>query len=234
MRSLTCLLLSSFSLCVAAKCLLEVPVTGELPPYYILNNGKWEGQGISIFKGISVELGCELKIIEVPWGRALEMLKDGELSLMTNLTYTEERSKHLEFIGPHAYENLVLFVKKDQPQISTVSELYKLDKPIAILANGYYGPMIERLNQLSTFEDKIIRLPSSKQLKHMSNSERTSGFIEDEQVIRFWASEDLIDLKNFHPMTTVYQGPIYIALSRKKFTEQQRMKINQWWLELQS
>jgi polar amino acid transport system substrate-binding protein len=234
MRLLNYLLLLSMSFCVAAKCQIDVPVMGELPPYYVFKNGQWEGQGISIFKDIATKLGCKLKIIEVPWGRALEMLKDGELSVMTNLTYTVDRSRYLKFIGPHAHENLVLFIKKDQPRINSLSELHKLDKPIAILANGYYGPVIDGLNLDPQLEKKIIKLPSSKQLKYMSNSERTAGFIEDEQVIRFWASEDLIDLRSFHPMTTVYQGPIYIALSRKKFTEQQIMKINQWWLELQS
>jgi len=61
---------------------------------------------------LAEELGFELEVQRHPWGRALEMLRNGQADLMTGVAYTTERSEFLQYIPtPYATVQPVLFVR---------------------------------------------------------------------------------------------------------------------------
>lgn len=84
------------------------------PPYdWSSDDVHYEGAGVELLKMIMPE-GYTLKEVMVPWKRAQEMAKNGEIDLLLNLRITEERSTWLEFSkNPTFYNPIVIFMHKD-------------------------------------------------------------------------------------------------------------------------
>lgn len=212
-------------------CVLTMPASDGRPPFFDQQapERSWQGLGVDWLVEISQQLNCRPKLVELPWGRALHMLQKGQLDLMTNLTKTKERERYLDFIGPHNIEKLVLLLNKSEKHITHLDELSQLNGQIAILANGFYGEEFQSLYQNnSEFRRRIVPVSSSKTMKMMLATGRVSGLIEDEQVITQWLQHKL-PAADFYSPLTVSATAVYIGLSKKALSKQQRDQIRSWW-----
>jgi len=217
-----------------SDCLIRLPVSGERPPFYQLRQQQWQGQSIEWLQAVAHQLNCRTKIIELPWGRSLKMLMDGELEMMTNLSMTGERQSTLTFIGPHATERMMLLLLKSQPKLQHVTQLTQLSKPIAVLAKGYYGADFSKLEPELNLKEKLLKLQSSEQLQALASSGRIAGLMEDEQLIKYWFRTGLLDESAYQPMLLVHQNPVYLAFSKKQFSDSQLQHLQLWWQKLSS
>jgi len=77
--------------------------------------------GDSVFAGASIDLlelvlppEVKTKALVVPWKRAMEMAKAGQVDLLLSLRITPERSEYLEFTTHRAFPNpIVVFARAD-------------------------------------------------------------------------------------------------------------------------
>ena len=58
----------------------------------------WQGFNAELFHLIAKNAGCEANYIEVPWGRALQLLAAGELDAMSNMSHNAERESFAHFV----------------------------------------------------------------------------------------------------------------------------------------
>lgn len=220
------------SLTPAHACILTMPVSDGRPPFFELESTSktWHGLGVVWLTQISQQMNCKSRLIELPWGRALHMLQKGQLDLMTNLTKTEERERYLDFIGPHNIEKLVLLLNKAENSVARLEDISRLSGQIAILANGFYGEEFQKLYQTNIeFRRRIVPVSSSQTMKMMLSTQRISGLIEDEQVIRQWEVRQKLLTTDFYKALTVHATPVYIGLSKKALNQGQRDQIRSWW-----
>lgn len=216
----------------ACACLLTMPASDDRPPFFELqrSTSNWQGLGVVWLEQISQQLNCDAKLIELPWGRALRLLQNGELDLMTNLSKTKERERYLDFIGPHHIEKLILLLSSTENSITRLEGISQLKGQIAILANGFYGEEFHWLYQHNPdFRQRIVAVSSSALMKKMLISHRVTGLIEDEQVISQWRRQQDISAVDFHQVLTVNANPVYIGLSKKALNQHQRDQIKSWW-----
>ena len=104
------LLFTTTSLCAQtpAEILKQIEaldwMTEEYPPFnYVDKDGKLQGITVDIlievFKKVGVQLTREdLKVL--PWARSYEKLLDTPGTALFSMTYTEERLKNFQFVGP--------------------------------------------------------------------------------------------------------------------------------------
>lgn len=90
--------------------------TDEWSPFRIKtadSESSFTGIDLELTALLSEELGFELEVQRHPWGRALEMLRNGQADLMTGVAYTAERAEFLEYVPtPYAVAQPVFFVRK--------------------------------------------------------------------------------------------------------------------------
>ena len=75
----------------ANACEMKVRVQAY-PPFAMQDpHGGWYGLDLDYAKVLLKQLNCDIKVIDAPWGRGLEMLKTGDIDLMVNVTKNPER-----------------------------------------------------------------------------------------------------------------------------------------------
>jgi polar amino acid transport system substrate-binding protein len=217
---------------LAADCVIRASISGVLPPYYFYDkNHRASGYSVDMLRLLFEPTECELEFIELPWGRALELLFDGEIDVMTNLTATESRKPYLYFIGPHNEERIVMVV--DSEQVSNISGFEQLKRAgvfISALANGYYGPQFQQaMDQDAEFNHNLILLRTSETQRQMLKSGRIAAVVEDERVYQQWLQDESLNPQRFVIAFTLYSSPVHIGVSRKSLSPGQIALLRAQW-----
>ncbi|HEY9041333.1 MAG TPA: transporter substrate-binding domain-containing protein, partial [Rheinheimera sp.] len=137
-----CLLLSLPSY----SCVLRMGIETSFAPYIIQQDNSWRGVNVELLQRLVQEIGCELEFIHSPWLRSLRLIEQGELDVLSHLSYNDERSKSFAFIGPHQLEKIYLVgLPQAFSGLSSVSQLRKAGTSgiIALLNGAYYGEELE-------------------------------------------------------------------------------------------
>ena len=118
---------------------------GNYKPVCWQENGKWVGMNIDFFRALEKSSGLKFTYVELPWSRGIYSLKNGSCSIMANLSKTSERQEFMHFIGPYAYEEMVLVVHKDDAGLlvddlnDLAEQSRKRGLKIGILRDAWYG-----------------------------------------------------------------------------------------------
>lgn len=95
-----------------------IAVTEEYPPF-VIENKDIDNQGIDIdiIREICNRNAINFKLFFAPFDLSLELVKDGSAHIISTLSYTEERSKFINFTNPYRDENrFILITNNDNPK----------------------------------------------------------------------------------------------------------------------
>ena len=124
MRKLAALLFTLSVLLPAQAQPLRV-CTNEWPPYTLLEDGQVRGIDADLLTLALDKLGIPHEMTLEPWRRCLRKMKDGQLDILLDAFYNEERAQQMLFpTEPMAENAMVLFYATARPHIvNSVSEL---------------------------------------------------------------------------------------------------------------
>jgi polar amino acid transport system substrate-binding protein len=116
-------LLLASSLCAQAQPLQVC--TNEWPPYTLLEDGQVRGIDADLLHLALSNLGISYNITLEPWRRCLYKMNEGQLDILLDAFYSEERVKNMLFPSePMAESAMVLFYATARPhRINSVEEL---------------------------------------------------------------------------------------------------------------
>lgn len=222
MLSLLCLSHASYG------CQLIVRMENFSPESQINSNKSWQGIDVELTKKLLENTGCQFSIVELPWARSLEMLANGDIDMMINVSKTERRDALYHFVGPIRNEVIVLAKDANTPvKLSELSDIFTLDKPVAIQRGSYYGPVIERMVMSEAGKESFVQLVENDTKLTLMKTGRITGFLEAKRNLTI-GPEQTARYKGiwFHPLV-IHQSPIYFALSKKSINEAllQRLQV---------
>jgi len=210
MLSLLLLSIASYS------CQLVVRMENFNPESRLTPNKSWKGIDVELIQKLLMQAGCQFSIIELPWARSLDMLANGEIDMMINVTKTKEREASFNFIGPIRNEVIVLATDAETPVIlSNITDILKLEKPIAVQRGSFYGPVIEKLRLSKAGKDNFVQVIDNDTKILLMRAGRISGFLEAKRNLTI-GPERIARYEGiwFHPLI-IHQSPVYFALSKK-------------------
>ena len=117
------------------------------PPYSdISETGKPFGMDMEISGAISRQMGIQLKTLNCPLARCLQLMKEGQSDLILGLIKTDERQAFMAFVHPPYYtiEPAFAFYKKRDSDVSLDNYQGLQDYIIAVTRGGAY---YERFDQ---------------------------------------------------------------------------------------
>lgn len=124
----------------AYSCPLNICLQHYSPESHKNTSNDWFGIDINLTEALLNEVQCNFNILEIPWARALLMRASGESDILINVSKTQEREQVYYFIGPIRNEEIVFATyKKLNYNLAEINDILRLDKPIAIQRNAYYG-----------------------------------------------------------------------------------------------
>ena len=118
------LLMNVFPLSAAAqsgKTEKVVRVGWHEPPFYITDaSGRLSGYSYEYQRKIAAYTGWKYEYVKGSWAELMQKLKEGEIDLMSNVSYSEERTKDMLFSSlPMGTESYYVYVSPDNKEITS-------------------------------------------------------------------------------------------------------------------
>jgi len=228
-----------FSLCLVLPAQSqEFSVGWELwYPYQFHNeHNELTGADIEAFNLISKKAEMSISYVELPWQRHLMYIKSGMIDVAFGASYTKEREQTAYFSIPYRKESVNLFVRKGQTQSVKLKELSDLTDSDYLIGveNGYfYGKEYQKLKTVPGFISRINSVLDIEQNVKMLMKGHIDGFLADPMSMKSFVEKyKFQDEFEVHPLP-IYQGDIFIMLSKKTFSNSDLVSINQAITELQ-
>ena len=188
------------------------------PYQYQSEDGTITGLDIDLLRAVAKEASCTIQFENIPWKRALLLLKEGDLHIASGASKTHEREQYAFFSDAYREEIMHLYVQKRYRKKWRFTDLEGLSKSTARVGTvrGYsYGSEFEALRNVEPFKSRITQVLSDEQ-----NLDRLMAGREDLALIeRFVASNLISRIKDGHskiaPMPiNVKTGNIHFLFSK--------------------
>jgi polar amino acid transport system substrate-binding protein len=220
-----CLYFIAFS---SLSCQLDVRLEQFSPESQKSKQNNWVGIDIELTQALLNEAECSFNVLEVSWARALIMLTSGKLDLILNMSKTSEREKDYYFIGPIRNETIVFATyENNRVPINTIEDIVKLDKPIAIQRNAYYGEEIQYYLQHKYYKESFVHVANNETKLRLLKRGRISGFLEAKRNIIHGINNDENYKGVWFPDVIIHQNPTYFAFSKKSINKALKQKISE-------
>ncbi len=218
----------------ALSCTLKVQVH-DFPPYSYQVNQQWQGSRVVLSERLASKLGCQIRYLDVSWGRALLLMQSGELDLMFNLSKTSAREQFMAYLAPHHNEVLTLAVHRDQAQwqhMRSFAELRKFPGRIAITQGSYLGGEFEKFAALPVQKAKLIAVPHRRAKNELVVKGRADAVIEDQAYLTYALATFPEYQQLLMTELIIAETQVYLALSKKSKWADRQAEMEQAIAEL--
>lgn len=189
-----------------------VLVTDLWPPFRIESDkDTMKGIDIDLIAQIEKRLDIKIKIVRVPWVRALKMMQDGQADLMSGLARTPERNKFIYYVEPPYTAIRPAFYKHvtTPRQITQYADLASVS--IGFTRGSAYFEPFDRdsalQKQAATDESQLLKMLLGRRFDFIIGSDVQ---VDYEIKLRGYAGE--IVKATYQPDKTT---PLYFGISRQ-------------------
>ncbi len=231
-RGLLLVLLWSVPSIAAQSCLLRFALDTPFPPHIILDDPEPHGLNVRMLQALANEVGCELQIVKSPWARALKLMQQGQIDVISQLSYHAERGKDLYFIGPHHQERMWLISDPTtQPALQQLADLrsWPTSWLLAMLNGGYFGEQFRQLQTDVNFKRHLLPILSNQDKLALLTSGRVQAVLEEELA---WHWRVRQRPSPYQPMLLVHDNPVYFGFSRHSVSPQLAARLATAWQRL--
>jgi ABC-type amino acid transport substrate-binding protein len=226
------LLLWSTASTAAQTCVLRFALDTPFPPHIILDEAEPHGLNVRMLQALAAEVGCELRLVKSPWARALKLMQQGEIEVISQLSYNPERGKDLYFIGPHHQERMWLIADPTtQPALQQLADLqhWPAGWLLAMLNGGYFGEQFRQLQSDVHFKRHLLPILSNQDKLALLNSGRVQAVLEEELAWRWRVRQQP---SPYQLMLLVHDNPVYFGFSRRSVSPQLAASLASGWQRL--
>lgn len=201
------------------------------PYQYIDTQGVLTGFDIEFIEAIASSIGCSLVYREVNWARGLVDLKNGDLDLITNANYTQERSDWAHFSEPYRDSSIVIFMRKGESELypfESLEDIIATDFRLGIGRGVTYSSELTEMSKLPKFKRHLVDIPTAEMQQYqMLQASRIDGFLRSitamESLKEIVGSEINLEI---HPFT-IGGARLHVILSKKSVTTDLYARFNE-------
>ena len=178
-------------------------------PYFIKDQyGRWSGYSYDYQRKLACYTGWEYEYVEGSWSELLQMLKDGEIDLLSDVSYTEERTESLLYASlPMGTEAYYIFTSPTNTDI-TAERVSSLNGKTVGVAKGSI--------QKDIFLDWAERNGVKPRLVEMSGTEEESLLLLGKELDAFVTMDIYGDPDRAVPVCKIGSSDFYFAVSKAR------------------
>ena len=178
-------------------------------PYYITGeNGRRSGYSYEYQQKLSSYTGWNYEYVEGSWSDLVQMLKDGEIDLMANMSYTEERARSMLFPSlPMGTEAYYLFISAENPGITAMDYSSLNAKKVGVAKGSIQGEMFLEWEKTHNVDAELIEL---------STTEEESLRLLGKGLDAFVTMDVNADPKTMVPVCKIGSSDFYFAVSGRR------------------
>ena len=201
----------------ASDCAISFAVSNDFPPFQFKDGtGQWKGVAVELARSMVNGVGCKIDILDLPWQRAVDMVKRGELDVLPLITANPKREAYMNFVGPMGLEQIV-FVAQGHlaTQVNTPADLKRFPGLIGKTKGTEYSEKIERLIADEQIAPLIVDNVSDANKIEMLVINRLGGVFEEQSVAEYYFFNGILDPEEYEICLTFLPNPIYFGVSSK-------------------
>lgn len=213
-------------------CQLRFALDTPFPPHIVLSETQPEGINVRMIQAVAAQVGCTVRFVHAPWARALKLLEQGDIDVVSQLTYNEERAKYIAFIGPHLEERVWLIADPSKvPPLRQLSDLtrWPATVSIAVLNGAYFGEVFQQVRNAPSMQRRFYPVVSNQDKLALLESGRVQAVLEEESAWK-WRVQNT--LTAFKPLLLVHSDPVYFGFSRVSVSPELLIKLVAAWQQL--
>ena len=136
----------------------------EAPYFYIDEFGRRFGYSYEYQQKIAAYTGWNYEYVEAGWADLLRMLKDGEIDLLANVSYTEERAQDFLFPSfPMGTEVYYLFISPDNTEITTEDYASLNGKTVGVAKGSLQSGLLKQWAEAHNVDATIVEMTSTEE-----------------------------------------------------------------------
>jgi len=189
------------------------------PPYQFKDkNGALSGLDNELILRIARAAGCKITLVEVPWKRALTMLRTGKLDVTAGASYSQDRNVEFLFSTPYRTESIALFVHQARTKPYNFTQLENLANSnfiFGIVRGYFYGETFNKLKVSGQLAGQTTETLSDEQNFRKLLTGRISGVLADTFVGSDIIIRNRMQKEVKRMPTLIHQSDIHFIFSRK-------------------
>ena len=219
MQKSVCALLS---LLLLLSVVLPVKAAAETAPVKVVRVGSFEdtfnfcnekgarkGYGYELLQTLSGYTGWQFEYVTCDWSDCFEKLKNGEIDIMGNISYTEDRAEEMLFSDePMGEEKYYLYADFSRTDISASNFKTLNGKKIGVLMGTEPEEMLTEWEEKHGIKTEHVNISDNEDVKQKLANHEIDCFVSLEEA--FWAELGI------STMTRVGESSIYYAINKDR------------------
>lgn len=219
MRKSVCALLS---LLLLLSAVLPVKAAAETAPAKVVRVGSFEdtfnyvnekgarkGYGYELLQTLSGYTGWQFEYVTCDWSDCFEKLKNGEIDIMGDISYTEDRAEEMLFSDePMGEEKYYLYADLSRTDISASDYKTLNGKKIGVLMGTEPEVMLTEWEEKHGLKTQHVNVSNNEDVKQKLANHEIDCFVSLEE--SFWAELGISTI------TRVGKSGIYYALNKDR------------------
>lgn len=176
---------------------------------YVNEKGIRKGYGYELLQTLSGYTGWQLEYVTCDWSDCFEKLKNGEIDIMGDISYTEDRAEEMLFSDePMGKEKYYLYADLSREDI-TASDFKTLNgKKIGVLMGTEPEVMLTEWEEKYDLKTQHVNISNNEDVKQKLANHEIDCFVSLEE--SFWAELGI------STMTRVGKSDIYYAINKDR------------------
>lgn len=165
------------------------------------------GFGYEYLQRVAYSTGWQYEYVYGSFSELLRMLKDGEIDLMGDLSYTEERAKDIHFSAlPQGRENFYIYTTAHQETIDPF-ELETLNgRRIGVTSNSYQQGLLMKWLQEGGYNCNVVEYTGSSEIAAALNRGEVDAMI----------MTDMASTGGYVPVVSIGYAEFYFGVNKQR------------------
>ena len=176
---------------------------------YVNERGARKGYGYELLETLSGYTGWQFEYVTCDWSDCFEKLKNGEIDIMGDISYTEDRAEEMLFSDePMGEEKYYLYADFSRTDISASNFKTLNGKKIGVLMGTEPEEMLTEWEEKHGIKTEHVNISNNEDVKQKLANHEIDCFVSLEEA--FWAELGI------STMTRVGESSIYYAINKDR------------------
>ena len=176
---------------------------------YVNEKGARKGYGYELLETLSGYTGWQFEYVTCDWSNCFDKLKNGEIDIMGDISYTEDRTEEMLFSDePMGKEKYYLYANLSRTDISTSDFKTLNGKKIGVLMGTEPEVMLTEWEEKYGLKTEHVSISNNEDVKQKLANHEIDCFVSLEE--SFWAELGISTI------TRVGESGIYYAINKDR------------------
>ena len=176
---------------------------------YVDKNGVRRGYGYELMQALSGYTGWKFEYVKCDWSNCFDKLENGEIDIMGDISYTDERAQKMLFSGePMSEEKDILYADLSHTDIGT-SDFKAMDgKRVGVLMGTEPEIMLTEWEKKNGIHTKHVNVKNDDDVEKKLANHEIDCFVSLEEST--WSEQGISSV------TTIGKSGIYFAINKER------------------